>query len=472
LASQQQFEGPVLEDLLERVRAEVGPSARIVAANRVRKGGVGGFFARQAFEVLVEPANATPEEPRQPIPAPAAAPTVSTSTAPAATAPVAAAQPRAETHAPATILELADAVSEHERTNIIDLVEEHHMSTESRDFARVLDRFSQTIDATPDELTATSDELNAVTAAPARFDTAPPARDAIAGDIDLRESGPIPGAPPVEASPLPPMPPAPAPQPFAHEPVEPTRRASVDELALGARAGRTTGDPASEARSRRGTAPPKVIDRYETRLSNMGLPARLIPRGVSPHELKGALVESLTRLPAAPSVPQGLGVVIAIVGAGSAPVLHARELASDLGLDPDDVVLATRERLVGGIPAWLQMSDAGTAQERRRSWYRRTRPTIVACSLPRVAGLRWAREILDNLEPTMTWAVVDAGAKREDIAHRVDALGGVDALTLDDIEDTVSPATALELGIPVTRLEQEHASPLTWTELLLERLSS
>ena len=55
MASQQQFEGPVLEDLLERVRAEVGPDARIVAANRIRKGGVGGFFARQAFEVLVEP---------------------------------------------------------------------------------------------------------------------------------------------------------------------------------------------------------------------------------------------------------------------------------------------------------------------------------------------------------------------------------------------------------------------------------
>ncbi len=89
----------------------------------------------------------------------------------------------------------------------------------------------------------------------------------------------------------------------------------------------------------------------------------------------------------------------------------------DLGLDPDDVVLATREQLGYGIPAWLQMSDAETAQERRRSWRRRARPTIVACSLPPGArGLRWAREILDDLEPTITWAIVDAGAKREDIA--------------------------------------------------------
>ena len=86
--------------------------------------------------------------------------------------------------------------------------------------------------------------------------------------------------------------------------------------------------------------------------------------------------------------------------------------------------------------------------------------------------MRWACEILDNLEPTITWAIVDAGWKREDIAHRVEELGGVDVLALDDLDGTVSPASALELGIPVGRLEHEHASPLTWTELLLERMSS
>ena len=78
--------------------------------------------------------------------------------------------------------------------------------------------------------------------------------------------------------------------------------------------------------------------------------------------------------------------------------------------------------------------------------------------------------MLDELEPTITWAIVDAGTKREDILHRVEALGGVDVLALDNLDDTVSPATALELEIPVGRLELEHASPLTWTELLLERM--
>jgi len=54
LPSQQRFEGPDLEALLDDVRARCGPDAAIVEANKVRKGGVGGFFARELFEVVVE----------------------------------------------------------------------------------------------------------------------------------------------------------------------------------------------------------------------------------------------------------------------------------------------------------------------------------------------------------------------------------------------------------------------------------
>jgi len=54
LASQLRFEGGELEELLERVRTEVGPEARIVAANRIRQGGIAGFFAREGYEVVVD----------------------------------------------------------------------------------------------------------------------------------------------------------------------------------------------------------------------------------------------------------------------------------------------------------------------------------------------------------------------------------------------------------------------------------
>ncbi|MGF1662006.1 MAG: hypothetical protein ACFCVG_05995 [Kineosporiaceae bacterium] len=47
------FEGPDLETLLAQVRAEHGAAARIVKAERVRTGGVAGFFARQTYELTV-----------------------------------------------------------------------------------------------------------------------------------------------------------------------------------------------------------------------------------------------------------------------------------------------------------------------------------------------------------------------------------------------------------------------------------
>lgn len=51
------FDGPRLEDLLERVQRELGPQVTIVEANRTRKGGVGGFFAKEWFEVIVDPSS-------------------------------------------------------------------------------------------------------------------------------------------------------------------------------------------------------------------------------------------------------------------------------------------------------------------------------------------------------------------------------------------------------------------------------
>jgi hypothetical protein len=56
------LEGADVEELLARVHTEHGPEARIVKAERVRSGGVGGFFARERYEVTVE----VPEVPEVP----------------------------------------------------------------------------------------------------------------------------------------------------------------------------------------------------------------------------------------------------------------------------------------------------------------------------------------------------------------------------------------------------------------------
>ena len=50
----QRFEGRNLEDALARACADVGREARVVGAERVRSGGIGGFFARERVEIEVD----------------------------------------------------------------------------------------------------------------------------------------------------------------------------------------------------------------------------------------------------------------------------------------------------------------------------------------------------------------------------------------------------------------------------------
>lgn len=48
------LEGTDLEALIVRVHGEIGPTAKVVKAERVRTGGVAGFFAKERFELTVE----------------------------------------------------------------------------------------------------------------------------------------------------------------------------------------------------------------------------------------------------------------------------------------------------------------------------------------------------------------------------------------------------------------------------------
>ncbi len=48
------LEGPAIEPLLEQVREEYGSQVKIISADKVRSGGIGGFFAKQKYELSVE----------------------------------------------------------------------------------------------------------------------------------------------------------------------------------------------------------------------------------------------------------------------------------------------------------------------------------------------------------------------------------------------------------------------------------
>jgi hypothetical protein len=92
-----QLDGPDLEALLVRAHHEYGSDLRIVNAEKIRSGGVGGFFSHEHYELTVEVA--APAETIAPAPAPAPATAVAID------------EPAAP---PRSLLELADAISDRE----------------------------------------------------------------------------------------------------------------------------------------------------------------------------------------------------------------------------------------------------------------------------------------------------------------------------------------------------------------------
>ena len=147
MASQLRFEGGELEELLERVRTEVGPEARIVAANRIRQGGIAGFFAREGYEVVVD-ADADADggshgagrglRGRRRVRNSNEAADRSPTDAIAATA----------APASASVLDLVEEVNEIEREQVIDLADPAPptVSTERADFGTMLANLTRELD--------------------------------------------------------------------------------------------------------------------------------------------------------------------------------------------------------------------------------------------------------------------------------------------------------------------------------------
>jgi hypothetical protein len=78
----------------------------------------------------------------------------------------------------------------------------------------------------------------------------------------------------------------------------------------------------------------------------------------------------------------------------------------------------------------------------------------------------WARSILDALEPTLAWGVVEASRKPEDLAAWADMLGGLDVLAVNGAADSVTPESVLRLGVPVGRLDGAAATRSRWAEIV------
>lgn len=356
----QRFEAATLEEALEQARREAGPEATAVEANRVRRGGVGGFFAKQYVEVVVEVAE--------------------TATAAPAPAPVAGL---------AGMLDAADAEEAVTFTAPAPMAEPTPtLSTEQASFQDLVLRLAN-------EQAPTSPVLGARTA---------------------------PGG---------------------------ARPAPGSALAV----------PGSFAPTR-------------ADLGRLGLPSAFTV-DLATESPDQAVLRALQSLPRAAALPTAPGSVVAVVGDRDGALALARSLADELGLDPDDVALAAEDDDGDDLALGRLLPSVHAVSEAR--WHARyeSRPSVVAVAVPVGRSTStWARRALEALDPTVTWAHTAATRKAEDVLEWSERLGGVDAVAVDGIDDTASPAAILGTGIPVARIDGRRATPALWAAILTERLAA
>jgi len=363
--SLQRCEGNNLESVLEEVRTRFGDTVTIVEANRLRKGGLGGFFARERFEVVVD----VDEDVDGPTGIP---------------------------------LEYGLEAAEDFRDRLLSLADG------------------------VDDVDDVHDRAPAIS-------TEQPEFSALLASITHHMEAPV--------TPSLPAPPAlPAAPPF---PV--TRPAAV---------ARPAADPA---------------------LTRLGLPEDITKAAAASPAPNGAdlsswLLNLLQKLPPAERLPQAPGSVIVVAGSRDPALRLARQMADELGLDPDGLLVASPGYRGRAIPAHRRITGVEGAVEVRSSWRRRPRPTVVAIDAPMGRTSDWARRIIDALEPTAVWGAVEATRKPDDVFEWSEGLGGFDALGVTDLDATVSPAAVLQCGIPVGRIDGQAATPLQWTARLAPRL--
>jgi len=400
MATTHTLEGPDLEALLARVPAEHGSDAVIVAANKLRTGGLGGFFTKEAFEVVVE------------VPARLEPPVIT------------AAPPRGATTRPPST---------------------QRISTDAVGFAGVLERMVRDAGIEDEAPRPIGPALARSQHPPSSLDSSPPT------SVVRSTASPL-GATTDE---------------HHRDEHHDDEFLPLQPLAV---ARRTAADRTPPPSLRSDLAiHPSLDQRW---LAQIGLPtgiaARLTTVSQDPVIELLHLMEQLTR---PDPLPTGTGSVIVVIGHHSQALEVCERFAEQVGVNPEEVVVAAPSFVDEALSEDRRLTSVDLAREQRRSWRRRGRPTLIALEAPLGrARSAWATHLLEAVEPTMVWGIVEASQKAEDIRDWARRLGGLDALAVTGLDDTVSPATVLGAGVPVGLLDGHEATASRWTAVLAEHL--
>ena len=478
------LEGTDLEALIVRVHGEIGPTAKVVKAERVRTGGVAGFFAKERFELTVE----VPDEVAY-VPGPLVTPG---SRGPAGSAgggsagggsvgtvPGSAARwsggddaaRRAEVDAGTAevqpvgidaLLAAADAADRHGAPRGESADDEiAPVSTEQDTFASILDSVRQLASETRQADEAAAAAAASASAGPATGLGAAAAASGGTAAAGAAAFGAAATGGPVSAAPTPPVAPplgqtsARRSNPWARKtapsgptPVVLDKEVRPAEFVVV----RTTGASIPE-------------------LLQVGVPRRLLselPAGQGTYPLS----QVLSRVPRAPAVVREPASVVVVAGQGEQVVEAARLIARRIGVPDSGIALAGRLDPQTGYGPWV--ITGMSARRLRAATVESEAPLVVALGVGADAS-DWtiASSLVASFDPDQVWAVVEADRSLADARRWMTAVGQhrpFDALAARNVSSTSQPAAILELGVPVGLLDGFAASALVWAALLDEHL--
>jgi hypothetical protein len=451
MSGKTQFEGRTAEEAVARARAALGNSGAL-RCWKTRKGGVGGFFAKEVFVASLTP--------------PPGSERMSGRGSRASSRKASDGRGRRrvsdgsarslETGAPPPSLvgELGDP-----EDHLSGLVEATADQVSLQSLAIPADAFDQVLAEAQAALARQPEELQTEGPDPQRVS---PEDDEVEVEPPRQGSAPAPGA---------------APPSDRQEPGPPRIPGGVApttaKVKAKARPKPKARPKSPAARSVATVAPPQPsrtprLPDLKPGLRSMGVPDQYLPPGRRPS--LDLLADVMGTLPVPGALPTRQGAVVAVVGAGDNLARTVDLLTSELSLGQRDVLPfapgpgAASER-TSDLAAVVSPS-LGRQIARRRANGRRSVVAVHAApgrSLPQET-----RACLDQVAPDYVLAAVGACCKRADVEHWIGELPTVDALALWELSATRTPAELLGV-LPIAFVDGEAGSSLGWTLFLAGR---
>jgi hypothetical protein len=461
-----QFEGRTAEEAVARARAALGDSGAL-RCWKTRRGGVGGFFAKEVFVAGLTP------------------PPGSETTRGRASRARPGPQAGASGHPPVPDAEREDGA---QSAPVLGPFRQDAAEAPTRSE----DHLSALVEATSDQVSLGSlaipaeafDEVLAEAQAaltrerggsdvPVPGEPASPEVQAvITGEPDVFEHELVPpddgqaAGPPAEREDT-----IASRRPVSSEPGERSESARPAKKATRskAKAGRTPPAPRSSAATTHGQRSRAArIPDLRPGLRSLGVPDIYVPRGQRPS--LDQLASAMGTLPVAPALPTRSGAVVAVIASDRDLERTVDLVSAELSLGQRDVlrsVASPGADLVGpaDVPS-AEVERLGRRIARRRAC---GRTSLLA--LQAEPGTPLGRDLcrlLDQATPDYVLAAVGAACKRVDVEHLIGELLRVDALTLWDLSRTRTPAELLGL-LPIAFVDGEPSSSLGWTLTLAGR---